>query len=1127
MSGMLGRTLKAIALIVLPLGEAERLRKWLPKLHTPGVWGSVFDNSGAFWSIGANSSVLSDGVDVPNIRDELDSKKLLDRFKENKGYLQCGENSPVDGQSQRRKCPAQCPIMGENIGNGIHCDFHCVEATVDACTELNAKATVVDKDRGICRPCNVAGCSRCFHDGTDVCEKCSSGFVLGLDGQCQNPFWLCWYLFGGALLIIVGLVVAWITDLYLRPVSNGPRLKHALDLRSRAKLRQPKRVSEPGDPEETRPMWPLSTNLCRNSDVAGPGLALAFNFQIFIILWAVVMGLAWIYLGLSTSTDLFIMGTRPWDSPRQQCLVIAWGYETQHRLMWTKVAFLAFGYAFTFLGSMLFSIRQLRIYQRMDLYTTTHKDFCAVASGLGGISGEERIEGELKEFFENETKKTVIGVSVSWVFEDVEDDIMAIVDEDMVLMHRRIEVEKSKSSKTVSQEAVRQDLQAAGLDEEDAFGGGRTSQDTEATVSDSRVKSASSDGQLSTSRALEEPEVAEELTGLHTESMRTKLMRSVESVFLSTQVQKALTKGRARGFETRHRSRKGGTGDDLNSCKQGDEHNNRVKQKLNGLKSSGKVFVVFDTEKDRDAAIAESKSQGMTFRGKPVSFDAAPVEPEGVLWQNFADENKPFGQKAKIGAGVVTIAFSLCIWAGVFYMPFVWVSASASYSYGQSPNPLSQFVFGMIVVLGNVMMYTACSEVSDRMRFTYRKDREVCYMIFYTISCMFNVLLDLVITCFMAYWQLSGLGARMYGGQPITEAPTLISLLMTYGMQRELGENSQAYAWPSTFLIPFLLEPLAAVFLPYALMSLIVRSHSDIHTASSEAYLASIPFDLSRYADIHLNVILAVLILFFPGGHNLIIFFGLAISHVWIYVYDHVRVLRFCPGFTYASMDVDWWAQWMLAFPCALLLSAFAWKSNQDMEFKMSKMIFGKFGDPQESSIGILVMLVAVFLGHVWLHSLLLDKVVPLFGISQENEGPEATFRDCAERRPCSWFTANPIHCLRSDYIYEHNPPITFCQQGKEHLMVKNEKVGQYFEDKKAAPEDAEGWTPSLNSFGQSMGFVRGLSALGLGSKLGEEKLDEEKLDEEPPSPDSPCSQNSPLSPHRSPAAAGGQDVEK
>ncbi|CAK0790030.1 unnamed protein product, partial [Prorocentrum cordatum] len=794
---------------------------------------------------------------------------------------------------------------------------------------------------------------------------------------------------------------------------------------------------------------------------------------VFIIVWAVVMGSAWIYLG-GGAEDLFIMGTRPWDSPREQCLVIAWGYETQHKLMWTKVAFLAFGYVFTFLGSILFSIRQLRIYQRMDLNNTTHKDFCAVASGLSGISGEERIEEELKEFFEKQTGRTVIGVSISWVFEHCEDEIMGILDEDLVLL--QVLAEKSKTTKTVSQDAVREDLEAVGMDED--YKDRRVSQASDGTVEDDP---------LETSRSEKAQPFSKELTELHNESTKTKLMRSIESVFLSTHVQKALTRGRARGFEMRHRCREADGHDAASKDKHGEEHNNQVKQMLFGLKSSGKVFVVFDTERDRNAAIAESSSQDMTFRDKPVRLDAVEVEPEGALWQNFADENVPFGHKAKVAAGVVSISFALCIWAGVFYLPFVWVSASASYSYGQSPDGVSQFVFGMIVVLGNVMMYSTCSEVSDRMRFTYRKDREVCYMIFYTISCMFNVLLDLVITCFMAYWQLSGLGARMYGGQPITEAPTVISLLMTYGMQRELGENTQAYAWPSTFLIPFLLEPFAAVFLPYMIMVLLVRSHSDIRTAASEAYLASIPFDLSRYADIHLNVILAVLILFFPGGHNLIIFFGLAIGHLWIYAYDHVRVLRFCPSFTYASADVDWWAQWMLAFPCALLLSALMWKSNQDMEFEMTKAVFGKMGDPQESSIGILVMLVAAFCGH---------RMVAHVGAGDSC----AHVRDQAGKRGPRGYVQGLCAAAAMLLVHIESHPLPQvglrlrartadhvlpAGQGAPHGQERESRRGQYFEDKIAQPEDVEGWTPS-NVF-ESMGLTRRFSITGLSKDVVKE----------------------------------------
>jgi len=937
---------------------------------------------------------------------------------------------------------------------------------VEACKDLHDESTVVDREHGLCRPCAVEGCRECVHDGTDTCQRCSAGFYLGTDGKCVNGLWWCWWLFFGALLAVVGLVVLWVVDLWMRPITNQTRLDHALDVRSRAKLRQPKVSRTRDDPENlqhgTRPLWPLTTNLCSNGAVGGPGLALAFNFQVCIIFWAVVMGLGWMFLGLSVDTDLFIMGTRRWDSPRQQCLVIAWGYETQHRFMWTKVTYLAFGYVFTFLGSMLFSVRQLRIFQRMDLNTSTHKDFCAVASGLGGISGEERLEEELKEFFEKETGKKVIATSVSWVYSDFENEIMNIVQDDMMMLGRQdqmiqyIEKDVSRLSFNLLDGGADDDLQ----------------EQPKEPVRHSVRSTVSGGSKL----ASPDPQVGEKDGKL---SMWRVVMMTVESAFLSSTVQRALTRGRARGFAARHQSRASGDAA-LDSSPGGGAHNRRVMEILHGLKSSGKVFVVFNTEKERDDAVADAKSndQGMTFKGKAVRLDAAEVEPEGVRWNNFADENVPFGHKKKVAGAVVSIALALCIWAGVFYLPFVWVSASANYTYGQSPSQVSQTVFGFVVVLGNVMMYSTCSEIADRMRFPYRKDTEVCYMILYTISCVFNVALDLVVTCFMAYWQLSGSGARMYDGQPISEAPTLVSLLMTYGMQREMGGNAQAYAWPSTFLIPFLIEPVAAIYLPYQLMVWLVRSHSDINTATSEAYLASISFDLSRYADIHLNVILAVLILFFPGGYTLTMFFGLAISHVWIYVYDHVRVLGFSPGFRFASADVDWWAQWMLAFPCGILLSAFVWKINQDMEFKITKMAFGSQGDPQQSSIGIVAMVIAAFVGHVFLHTWLLENVVPRFGTKQDNEDNSDTYQDCAERLPCSFLTSNPVLCLRSDYIYQHRPPITFCQQGKEHLLVKNEEVGQYFEDSKSKAEDRDVWTSNdallhLSQLMGSMDFSR------------------------------------------------------
>mmetsp|Transcript_30859 Transcript_30859/g.66535 ORF Transcript_30859/g.66535 Transcript_30859/m.66535 type:complete len:252 (+) Transcript_30859:2439-3194(+) len=64
------------------------------------------------------------------------------------------------------------------------------------------------------------------------------------------------------------------------------------------------------------------------------------------------------------------------------------------------------------------------------------------------------------------------------------------------------------------------------------------------------------------------------------------------------------------------------------------------------------------------------------------------------------------------------------------------------------------------------------------------------------------------------------------------------------------------------------------------------------------------------------------------------------------------------------------------------------------------------------------------------------------------------TYQDCSKRIACSWFSANPVYCLRSQYIYKHSPPCLFCIPGKEHLIEVNEDIGLYFNDCAAKEED-------------------------------------------------------------------------
>jgi hypothetical protein len=65
-----------------------------------------------------------------------------------------------------------------------------------------------------------------------------------------------------------------------------------------------------------------------------------------------------------------------------------------------------------------------------------------------------------------------------------------------------------------------------------------------------------------------------------------------------------------------------------------------------------------------------------------------------------------------------------------------------------------------------------------------------------------------------------------------------------------------------------------------------------------------------------------------------------------------------------------------------------------------------------------------------------------------ESDGADTnTYQDCSKRIACSWFSANPVYCLRSQYIYKHSPPCLFCIPGKVHLIAVNEDIGLYFND--------------------------------------------------------------------------------
>jgi len=461
--------------------------------------------------------------------------------------------------------------------------------------------------------------------------------------------------------------------------------------------------------------------------------------------------------------------------------------------------------------------------------------------------------------------------------------------------------------------------------------------------------------------------------------------------------------------------------------------------------TSDTAFVIFETEEDRDLAVAAvTQKGGFVVGGWTAMLEAAEKEPESVFWKNF-DRASRGTKTLRLMRGIVLILIALLLWSLLFYAPYAWVITTWNYDNGQQPPLVYSTAFTVVVCIGNVIMYQICSKVSDDIGFKFRDGRETSYMLMYTIACGLNILVDMVTTYFMSFYIMAGLHFRTYEGTEIVHLPSFWEKFESYAIQRMLGASVVKYAFPSTYLLPFLAEPIATIAAPSLLSALIVRTHPEIGGRKAEGALQFPEMDLGRYSDILLNVVLGILILFFPGGYTHWLFLCMAASHLYIYAFDHARVLRVIPKCNFADDTTDWWSRVMLAPCCGLILACAVFKGNcQDFGYC-------------RKGVTLFVYCSAVFVVHIVVHLSLLKFVVPLCSKREHDysSASHPTYERFNADNPGGWFALNPVHCLRSRFIYKHAPPCNYCTTGLEHLLKVHKEIGLFFEDEKVAVEDA------------------------------------------------------------------------
>lgn len=143
------------------------------------------------------------------------------------------------------------------------------------------------------------------------------------------------------------------------------------------------------------------------------------------------------------------------------------------------------------------------------------------------------------------------------------------------------------------------------------------------------------------------------------------------------------------------------------------------------LVASPAALVVFKTESGRDAAVNSKKK--ISFRGSTLQVQALVAEPMGICWQNLAIPRKK--KRERIWAAIKMILLASFAWSVFIYMPFAQYTSSFSYSNGDRPSVAVTMSLTIIVVLGNLVMYTTCAEAAGRVGFMLRDSQEGTYMV--------------------------------------------------------------------------------------------------------------------------------------------------------------------------------------------------------------------------------------------------------------------------------------------------------------------------------------------------------------------------------------------------------------
>lgn len=763
-----------------------------------------------------------------------------------------------------------------------------------------------------------------------------------------------------------------------------------------------------------RPFWSLATNLMQTA-VAGPGTVLFFNFQFLLIFWSGCAFAVWhLTVYFAFDPKLLLAGVVDYDqTPREECISSAFSVEHQAQTAAIRAVFCACLYVISYFGLILFSYRQQKRYLRMDANLTTMKDFAAHVTGLPELTWDEPVEQILAEAIKTSTgEKGVVGVSVCWNFAEKEELVT---------------------------EAVKDDLEE---------------------MEDERLNphDAAAAHQSAASPPVTEPDEVTPLMNLLAVARQAISMLFMPFSFFTRGLRNVLWRRLETGLLKLAFGVKSPTGE---GGEEGDESGDReakskeVEAVLKEMKTTESAFVVFESEEVRDRAVAKCcAAGGYAFRDGIIQMHAKDIEPFGVHWKDM--NVTPKERYWLIGKSTILALVLTAIWVVCSLGPYVYWISMFKFKDGDEPGAMADLVLSGIVVVAQLVLFLVCDTLSEKCRFQLEDEKMCFYMVLYTGTNLFGTLLQLAVVGFESYWIEAQNGAKTNSGQPLKDSHSFQDIIGSLSLQARLGRTLYSYVFPASTLVPFLLEPVAVIWFPYKLGRSLVQNYKGVKRTQAEQLLQMPPFDAGRYGDLLVNVNLTVLgFLTVPMGYVYLLLRGLFVSQVYLYLYDHVRVLRWVPSFSWSTNIAERYGQQLLTVAVSVILMAAIYHANC-ADFSAAL----KLGDAQGIHQGYCLkgwrfgfLLITALALHFITLTAILRFIVPLTRVQHRRSLVE--YRDAAVRTVASWFNCNPMYCLRSKYFYKHEPHCAIYMPGKEHLLKFNEQALSFYEEKLLHADDS------------------------------------------------------------------------